>query len=58
MAAEPIHGCSTTPMGMKTPGQEGDYTQAAAQGGQRGEPSLAAHQKLSSGRLGSPWAGC
>ena len=57
MAAEPIHGCSTTPMGMKTPGRGGDHTQAAAQGGERGGPGLTAHQKLSSGRLGSPWAG-
>lgn len=31
MAAEPIHGCSTMPMGMKTPGQRKDDTHATAQ---------------------------
>lgn len=31
MAAEPIHGCSTMPMGMKTPGQGKDDTHATAQ---------------------------
>lgn len=55
MAAEPIHGCSTTPMGMKTPGRGVDDTQAVAQGRQRGGPSLAAHLMLSSsGQLRSP----
>lgn len=53
MAAEPIHGCSTTPMGMKTPGRGEDNTQAVAQGRQRGGPSLAAHPMLSSGQLRS-----
>lgn len=41
MAAEPIHGCSTTPMGMKTPGQGKDDTHATAQ--RRGAPLRAAH---------------
>lgn len=31
MAAEPIHGCSTMPMGMKTPGQGKDDTHTTAQ---------------------------
>ena len=54
MASEPIHGCSTSPMGMKTPGR-GDDTQAVAQGRQRGGPSLAAYLMLSSsGQLRSP----
>ena len=48
MAAEPIHGCSTTPMGMKTPGRGEDDTQGVAQGRQPGGPSLTAHLMLSS----------
>lgn len=48
MAAEPIHGCSTIPMGMKTPGRGEDDTQGVAQGRQPGGPSLTAHLMLSS----------
>lgn len=52
MAAEPIHGCSTMPMGMKTPGRGKDDTHATAQ--RRGALLWAAHGEVLLGVVQKP----